>query len=140
MPTRYQSIGISPGSFVADEDLSGTHQWRAVGAASTAFQVASTTGGCNPFPLGILVNSPSAGQEAAVVQLGPTKALCRPNASQLIFGRLLTVASDGALEPWVTAGCPIFARYQGPTKSTAGGSLLADVFVLPVFAGSTSGS
>lgn len=137
--SSYFSLGIAPAPFIADEDLENT-QWRAVVAASGNGRVASATGACNPFPIGILTNSPSANQEATVVILGPTKARCRPNASDLQFGRLLTVASDACLEPLVTGTCPIFARYLGPNQSTAGASVLANVLVLPIQSGSTSGS
>ena len=139
MGSSYFSFGIAPAPMKADEDLE-SYQWHAVMCASTTGNVASTTGACNKFAIGILTNSPSAGQEATVVMLGPTKACVRPNGSDLFQGRLLTVGSDAVLEPWVTAGCPIFGRYLGASSGTAGGSFLGNVLVLPIAAGSTSGS
>ena len=139
---KYHDLGIAPAAFIADTDLSNpnTHQWHLVEAASLADKVAISTGASNPFPLGVLVNSPSAGQEAAVVIMGPTKAMVRANACDLIIGRFLTPASNAVLEPIALGSCPIFARYLGPTKTTAGGSLLADVLVLATVPGSVSGS
>ena len=75
MPS-YFAIGISPAPFLADVDLTAV-QWKLVQAASTAGYVASATSACDPTPIGVLVNDPSAGQEAAVVLFGPTKAKVR---------------------------------------------------------------
>ena len=139
---KYFDANIAAIPFIADEDLSNpvTHQWHLVGAASIADHVASATGASNPYPLGVLINSPSKGQEAAVVVQGPTKAFVRANGSSLTMGRFLTPASNGALEPHVLLACPIFARYYGPTKTTAGASLLANVWVIGAVPGSVSGS
>ena len=139
MASSYFSIGIAPAPFKADEDLEN-FQWHLVQAASTVGNVASATGGCNPFPLGVLVNSPSSGQEAAVVLFGPTKCKVRANACQLIQGRFLTPGSNAVLEPLAVGTCPVFGRYLGPTSTTVGASFLANVFVFPVTAGSVSGS
>ena len=140
MASSYFSLGIAPAPFKADVDLEN-FQWHLVQAASGgAGLVGSAVGGCNPFPLGVLVNSPSLGQEAAVVLLGPTKAMVRANACSLILGRFLTPASNAVLEPIPLSTCPVFARYLGPTATTVGASFLANVFVNPTYAGSTSGS
>lgn len=139
---KYFDANIAAVPFIADTDLSNpaTHQWHLVEAASLADKVAIATGGCNPFPLGVLVNSPSAGQEAAVVMQGPVKAMVRANACGLVLGRFLTPGSNAVLEPLALGTCPIFARYLGPTKTTAGGSLLANVWVFGTIPGSVSGS
>jgi len=134
MASSYFSFGIAPAPFKADEDLEN-FQWHLVKAASTSGNVASATGACNPFPIGVLINSPSAGQEATVVMLGPTKCKVRANACDLSFGRFLTPGSNAVLEPTAVSTSPVFARYLGPKASTAGASFLANVFVLP-FAGS----
>jgi len=139
MASSYFSFGIAPAPFKADEDLEN-FQWHLVIAASTSGAVASATGACNKFPIGVLINSPSSGQEAAVVMLGPTKCKVRANACDLSFGRFLTPGSNAVLEPLPLGTCPVFARYLGPKASTVGASFLANVFVNPIQAGSTSGS
>jgi len=140
MASSYFSMGIAPVPFKADTDLEAM-QWHLVSSASTgAGLVASATGGCNLFPLGVLINSPSAGQEATVVLFGTTKAMVRANACQLIQGRFLTAGSNAVLEPLAVATCPIMGRYLGPTATTAGASFLANVFLFPINAASYSGS
>ena len=128
MASFYHSDGIAEIPFIADEDLENL-QWRLVSAASTSGQVASATGGCNPAPLGILTNSPSKGQEAAVKVLGFIKARCRPNACDLQFGTFLIAASNASLEPPTVVGSPIFARWFGPNKTTAGASVYGSVLL-----------
>ena len=128
MASFYHSDGIAEIPFIADEDLE-TFQWRLVKAASTSGNVASSTGGCNPAPIGILTNSPSANQEAAVKVLGFTKARCRPNACGLQFGTFLIAASDASLEPTPVLGCPVMARWFGPNKTTAGASVYGSVLL-----------
>ena len=139
MTSSYFSLGIAPAPFKADVDLEA-QQWHLVSAASSHGNVKIATGGCNPFPLGVLTNSPSAGQEATVVLLGTTKCMVRANACQLIQGRFLTPASNAVLEPLAVGTCPVFGRYLGPTSATVGASFLANVFVHPIVAGSVSGS
>lgn len=129
---NYFAIGISPAPFIADEDLTGA-QWKLVKAASTAGYVASATSACDPTPIGVLVNDPSAGQEAAVVLFGPTKAKVRSNACTLDHGAWLKAASDAYFEPIATAGCVLTAgRYFGAVETGAATSLLGNVFVMIV--------
>jgi hypothetical protein len=94
---NYSNIGIVPMPFTADADLTAK-QWMLVSPASTAGNVVATSSACNPVPLGILVNDPSAGQGAEVVIFGPTKAKCRVTTCDLKNGRFLKAASDGFLE------------------------------------------
>ena len=110
MASFYHSDGIAEIPFIADEDLE-TFQWRLVKAASTSGNVASSTGGCNPAPLGILTNSPSSGQEAAV---------------KVTF---LIAASNATLEPPTVLGCPVMTRWFGPNKTTAGASVYGSVLL-----------
>jgi len=126
---RYADIGIKPMPFTADADLTAK-QWMLVSPASTAGNVKATASACNPTPLGILVNDPSAGQAAEVVILGPTKAKCRVTTCDLKNGRFLKAASDGfleALEDTVTNFA--FARYFDVSKTTTDASCIGEVFI-----------
>lgn len=127
---NYFNIGITPAPFIADEDLT-SHQWKLVKAASTVGYVASSTSACNPMPIGVLVNDPSAGQLAEVVLFGPTKAKARANASTLDHGAWLKAASDGLFEPTAeVVGATIPAgRWFGANESTTDTSVLGNVFV-----------
>ena len=127
---NYFHIGITPAPFIADEDLTG-QQWKLVKAASTVGNVASTTSACNPMPIGVLVNDPSAGQEAAVVLFGPTKAKARANACTLDHGAWLKAASNGFFEPLgaVTGEALPAGRWFGANESTTDTSVLGNVFV-----------
>lgn len=124
-------------TFIADEDLT-TRQHMLVKAASATGYVASNTSCCDPYPLGILENDPSAGQEAAVTVLGFTKAKCRVPACNLSAGTFLFGASDGFLEPNGAAhGRVIVARYFGSRQTTQDGSVLGDVLLIPIGASAT---
>lgn len=127
---NYFAIGISPAPFIADEDLTAK-QWTLVSAASTSGNVKAAVSACDPTPIGVLVNDPSAGQEAAVVLFGPTKAKVRSNACGLRHGGFLRAASDGFFEPIATAGSTIWAagRYYGAAETAAATCLLGNVFV-----------
>lgn len=126
---NYANIGIVPMPFTADADLTAK-QWMLVSPASTAGNVVATSSACNPVPLGILVNDPSAGQGAEVVIFGPTKAKCRVTTCDLKNGRFLKAASDGFLEAAaIEASDFIFARYFDQTKTTTDASCIGEVFI-----------
>lgn len=130
--SSYWDMGIKPVPFIADEDLTST-QWKLVSPASTGGYVIATVSACNPIPVGVLVNDPSAGQAAEVVILGPTKAYCRVTGCDLKNGRLLQAASDGYLEPIDVAGaCLVFARYFDALKITADSTVVANVLIMGV--------
>ena len=126
---RYADIGIKPMPFTADADLTAK-QWMLVSPASTAGNVVATSSACNPIPLGILVNDPSAGQGAEVVIFGPTKAKCRVTTCDLKNGRFLKAASDGFLEALESnlTNFP-FARYFDASKTTTDASCIGEVFI-----------
>jgi len=128
--SNYFNIGISPAPFIADTDLT-THQWELVKAASTVGNVASNTSACNPVPIGVLVNDPSAGQAAEVMAIGFTKAKARATGSTLDHGAWLKAASDGLFEPIsdMTGGVLAAGRWFGPNESTADTSVLGNVLV-----------
>lgn len=111
-------IGIVPTSFYADVDFSAcTAQYRGVAAASTDGYVGLGNGASNPAPLGVLQNSPSAGQAAEVIVLGTAFMTARCATCTVKWGRYLTCASDGLFEPTVT-GCPSHARWFGPSVTS----------------------
>ena len=90
-------IGISPAPFTAGVDFSAcpTSQYRFVRAGSVAGEVRLASGASNPAPLGVIQNSPSTGQEATVVMLGPTKLTVNGAPCTLAFGHFVLCASDG---------------------------------------------
>lgn len=109
---KYLEIGISDAPFTADVDLT-TCQYRWVMPASTAGRVTGATGASNPAPLGILQNSPSAGQEARVRVLGFSKAVVvTPSGCGLAYGRYFSVSTVGQSVPTASeTGGPIYGRY-----------------------------
>ena len=114
--------------FLADQDLTAK-QWTHVGAASTYGSVASANSGCDPGPIGVLVNDPSAGQEATVVVFGFVKAKCRVLAGCILRqGAWLKAASDGLFETVGATDSTKFARYFGPQESTTDTSVLGNIF------------
>jgi len=126
---NYFSDGIADSPFTADEDLT-TRQYMLVICASTPGNCASATGGCNPTPIGILTNDPSAGQAAAVKMIGFTKAKARCNACYLDHGAFLIGASDGFLEPLNTVSSEIaIARWFGPRVTSTDASVLGNVLL-----------
>ena len=124
------NISITPTTFNAAVDFSAcaTTLYRAVRAGSVAGEVALANGASNPYAFGVLQNTPSPGQGAALVLLGPTKMAGRTTATcTLKFGRLLAVASDGFFEPpSVPPGSAISAMWLGPNFTTAGGSIVGE--------------
>ena len=124
-----RNIGIADIAFTADADLT-LGQYHAVTVASTVGNVKLATGACNPTPLGVLQNSPSAGQEAQVRMLGPSKLfVVTGSGSQLQFGKYATINACGQGIPVSTdPGSPIFARNIGATVAVSA-SQYAEVFV-----------
>ena len=132
---NYFNTGISEVGFIADEDLS-SYQWHLVMAASTAgkcqlFDILPTA--TSPrTPIGVLANSPSAGQEASVKCLGFAKArVSVVGACLLSHGALLSVSNAGH---FVTAsedtGDPIYGIWFGPnvTSGSVYGNVLLNMF------------
>ncbi len=99
---NYFNAGISEVSFTADEDLS-TWQWKLVMAASTAGYVQKHdilhTAASPRSPIGVLVNSPSSGQEASVKCLGFAKGYALAGACVLANGAQLTYYNAGLFRP-----------------------------------------
>jgi len=130
----YWDVGMKV-PFVADEDLSNAcAQWKLVSPASTGGYVIATKSTCDGIALGVLQNSPCAGQAAEVVILGPTKARCRYAGGCLLKnGKFLKAASDGYLEPLdsTTADFPL-ARYFDADFSTTDASVVANVVFLSI--------
>lgn len=99
---NYFNTGISAVSFTADEDLS-EWQWKLVMAASTTGNVQKhdilPTAASPRSPIGVLVNSPSSGQEASVKCLGFVKGYALAGACALANGTLLTCCNVGLFRP-----------------------------------------
>ena len=126
-----RDIGVADVAFIADVDLTAG-QYYAVTGASTANKVALATGGSNPAPLGVLQNSPSAGQEARVRMFGPNKLFVKtPSGSALNLWSYVTVNASGQGIPLATdGGSPIFGRNIGATVAVSA-CRYAEVFIWP---------
>ena len=132
---NYFNAGISEVPMIADEDLS-SYQWRLVMAASTngnvqLFDILPTAGSPR-YPIGVLVNSPSLGQEASVKCLGYTKAFANVvGGCTLNWGTLLSVSNAGHFVPASQdVSDPIYGVWFGPvvTSGSVYGNVLLNMF------------
>ena len=128
---KWHDVGTVDIGFTADVDLTAK-QYLFVTPASTQGNVKVSTGASNPTPIGILQNSPSAGQEARVRVLGFSKVVGENGTCNLTVGSFGFAASDGQFETLVAAGCPAMARWMGPTYATAG-SIVGEVLLFGGF-------
>ena len=119
---KYHDTGIADVSFTADADLTAK-QYYFVTVASTAGNVKVADGASNGTPLGVLQNSPSAGEAARVRVLGFTKLVVENGTCTLAFGRFGFCASDGQGEMVTVATSPINFRYLGANLTAAGCSI-----------------
>jgi hypothetical protein len=131
---NYFNAGISEVSFLADEDLS-EWQWKLVMAASTSGYVQKydilPTAGSPRFPLGVVTNSPSLGQEATVKVIGFTKAYATVATCYLSHGALLSCSNSGNFVPASQdASDHIAGMWFGPdaTSGNAYGNVLLNPF------------
>ena len=124
---KWHDAGTVDIGFTADVDLT-TKQYLFVTPASTQGNVKVATGASNPTVLGVLQNSPSAGQEARVRVLGFSKVIGENGTCNLTVGRFGTSGSDGQFESLQLSGCPAVARWMGPTYATAG-SIFGEVLL-----------
>src|SRR3990167_3940094 len=115
---RWHDAGTVDIGFTADVDLT-TKQYLFVTPASTQGNVKVSTGASNPTVLGVLQNSPSAGQEARVRVLGFSKLVGENGTCNLTVGTFVTSGSDGQGEMVQLSGCPAVGRWMGPTYATA---------------------
>lgn len=123
-----RDMGIADVGFLADEDLTGK-QYNVVKAASTVNYVASANSASSgALALGILQNSPSAGQEARVRMLGLSKVYGEMNGTcQLVWGGFVKVASTGRVEPSEGTGVmPAVGRWLSATVTS--GDVIGEVF------------
>ena len=137
---KYFSDGIESVPFKADVDMTDW-QYRLVVAASTNDNVGKYSfviyGSASPIPIGILLNDPSAGQEAVVQCLGFCKAVVNVPGTgcDLRLGVHLKAVSNGGLEALSATGSyvndVILGRYLGPRTGTAG-SYLGNVLLTGV--------
>lgn len=131
-----RNIGVNPVTFVAGVDFSAcpTTLYRFVRAGSVAGEVRLASGASNPGPLGVLQNSPSTGQEAVVVMIGPTKLVVDSTPCSLAFGKFVICASDGRGQALDTTTCNSYsATWLGGTHSS--GSLIGEAFFWGPLAG-----
>ena len=128
---NYHFIGIQPdGNFLADIDFATcpATQFRFVTVASTAGKVKLGSGTCNPAPVGVLQNSPSAGEGAQIIVVGYTKLVGRNATCNIRYGTFVVAASDGVAEAMaVPPGSVIAARWYGPAITT--GSAIGDAYI-----------
>lgn len=115
--------------FTADADLT-SHQYKMVAMASTPGNVKIGNGASNPGPLGVLQNSPSAGEGAKVMTDGFSKLKGRASTCNLVAGRPFVCASDGFAEaPATTNGSPVKGIWMGATISS--GSGIGEALIFP---------
>ncbi len=126
---NYRDLGISDAPFKAGVDLTGK-QYYFVAPGSVAGEVIVAVGPSgNPWPLGILQNGPSSGQEAQVRVYGFSKLQCAAGTCATAWGRWLVCASDGkgqVLETESTlahGGSPVAARYMDSGTLSSGCSI-----------------
>lgn len=135
---KYHDSGIADISFTADVDLTAK-QYHFVTPASTDGNVKTATGASNPTVLGVLQNSPSAGQEARVRVLGFSKIVGENGTCNLTRGSFVTSGSDGQAETVQLSGCPAVARWMSATYATAG-SIYGEVLLFGGFSACISAS
>ena len=124
-----RNLGIAPATFVAGVDFSAcpTSQYRFVRAGSVAGEVRLASGASNPAPLGVIQNSPSTGQEAAVVMLGPTKLVVNGAPCTMAFGHFVLCASDGRGQALDTSTSQGFSATWLDTQATTA-SMIGEAF------------
>ncbi len=132
---NYFNTGISEVPMLADEDLTA-FQWHLVMAASTngyvqLFDILPTAASPR-FPVGVVVNRPSAGEEASVKALGFVKARAAVvGGCTLNWGTLLSVSNAGHFVPASQdASDPIYGIWFGPviTSGSVYGNVLLNMF------------
>ena len=145
---NYRDVGISDAPFKAGVDLTQKqYYWVAPGSVAGEVIVAVGPSG-NPWPLGILQNSPSSGQEAQVRVFGFSKSATRAtNLCSVAWGRFLLCGSDGFSESRETeavsgasahTGSAVVARYMDSGTLSVNTCALAQVLIFP-FPQGTSG-
>ena len=127
--TTARNIGIADATFIAGQDFSTCGIYRFVSAGSVQGEVVLATGTCNPMPIGVIQNSPSTGQEAAVRTLGFSKVQSRVDASgcYLEWRRYIYTASDGVAQSACITGSPVNGYYLD--QNVTSGSVYAQVLL-----------
>lgn len=113
--------------FLAGADLTAA-QYHFVATGSVAGEVILATGASDPGFLGILQNSPSAGQEAIVKVTGFSKVQAQVSSGSLTYGKYGTVASDGKFNALATAGSPAVGRWL--SAAVTSGCAIGEVMLL----------
>ena len=130
-----RDLGIADATFTADADLTAK-QYFFVVPASTAGNVKLATGASDPTPVGVLQNSPSAGQEARGRVLGFSKVVAESTSTcGMKWGRFGAAGSTGAFVSGCTSGltgCAFNARWMDSNVNS--GSVIGQVFLFTNFA------
>ena len=101
MPNKVRVKSILQGGAVIDLPMIAAVSFAASGIGrfvspgSIVGEVILSTGGSNPAPLGVLQNSPTAGQPARVRLFGISSMNASPGACNLKSGTFITSASTG---------------------------------------------
>ncbi len=124
---KSKDMGIADVPFTAAVDLTAK-QYHFVRAGSVVGEVLTANGASNPMPLGILQNSPSAGQEARVRMFGFSKVVGDLNATCILkYGSVVICASDGQAEMGaVVTGSVVCGRWMD--SSVTGASVYGQMF------------
>ncbi len=109
--------------FVVDETFTAatnlaTKQYYFVSPGSIAGEVVLSTGASLPMPIGVLQNTPTAGQPARVRVFGRTTLTACTGACNLMFGTFLTSGSAGNALPSVCG--LVLARWASASAVSTG--------------------
>ena len=111
---KYQDL-VSDLTLKADVDLTAG-QYQFVTVASTAGNVKLGTGASNPYPLGVLQNSPSAGEAARIRWIGVTQLLAGTNSTcPIAYGRFISASGAKATATASETGDVALGRWLDTT-------------------------
>ena len=134
-------LGIADAAFTAATDLTAK-QYFFVQPGSVVGEVKLATGGSDTAPIGVLQNSPSAGQEARVRVMGFSKVYAvAVTGSPIAYGNFIGVNLSGEAVRAITVGgaSAVMGRWLDATvASTASRFGEAFIFGLPTYALSAS--
>ena len=127
-----RDMGVADVSFSASNDMTAK-QYTVVIPSPTAGYINAATSGCLYGVLGVIQNSPSAGQEARVRLFGLTKVYGEMNGTcNLAYGGYVLAASTGRVEPIGSTGCPAVGRWL--SAAVTSGDVVGEVYLFPTAA------
>ena|SRR3990167_1840929 len=104
-------------------DISGC-QYRFVSPGAVDGEIVGATGGCLPYPIGVLQNTPAASENALVRVFGRTTIEVAAHACTLRFGDFVTSTGCGAAAYSGASGVALGRVVSGSVASATAGSLI----------------